>query len=625
MTRNFILSIFIALGLTITATAQQTKTFEDTYGIKGTYTYSGIFSDSLLPQQGPVDIKWREIEGSGITTYRARGRTARHQPEGNWIWEEARWGYNITVGTGIQPVFNTMGKRMKWEGSFANGIPHGKWIFTLDSITPGDKVLKKLLRVELTYRNGVPAGPVLYENHERNSPLKVTGTTDANGIATGTWLYAYTGEDGRPAREERTYKNGLLTSITTHRGNEKTIAVLQEQPENTRTGTMIFASDGHPALHTLRMDRELNAYFLNGWKLDLFPYTFNRALPGYRKPEYPLSEDEKEQITAGRQLVADQQESIRHHLAGNINIHRSRSGTLDTSIAYLQLYDQRLQYTDSLLKRTADPLFTYKNRSEQGLQHWVDGLNSMTYARGEIYDSLEVHLHAFRLVNRQNVFADIRNMLEQDGRKLPAYFKVVEEDRQALDREGTLRKLEDAMAARLEVLQDSYAGKDGIGGEIYQKWIKGDIQELLQHYARSDNYDTALHIGHTIMTRMDSLERWTHRTAAFDSMPRLLRQQYTYLAYNPYTGVNDIEITHKRRFITNILVNMWPYMDQEMQQEQDWHTWSALWNRRFQVYHYLVDFVSQEDRQARKLEQRIRSERKPDKMIRLLTHQAEHP
>lgn len=631
MTRKLLLIFFIISTLTSATIAQQVRTFEDTYGIKGTYTYSGNFSDSMLPQQGPVDIKWREIQGRGITTYRIKGRTAKHLPEGSWIWEQAGWGYNVTVGTGIQPMFNAMGKRMKWEGGFKNGVPDGKWTFTLDSITPANNVQKKLARIEITYKQGIPAGPMLYENFQTHRYLRVQGTADGKGIATGTWYYTYAGSDGRTVKEERQYKNGLLTDITTRRGDDRLATVSLERNKQYAghiadtgigIGPLTFDSDDQPTMQTLQLDQELHTYFLNGWTLDIFPYTFTRQLPVYKKLEYPLSATERTQILTSRNLIAQQQSAIREHLSGNINIHRSRSGTLDTTIAYLQLQLQRIQYIDSLLLRTTDPLFTYKNRYDQGLEHWLRGLNTMRTTHGEVYDSLVIQLPAFTIADRYHTFREIQLLLEGDDRKLPAYFDIVNADRLALNREGTLKKLEDTLSSRLQLLQDIYAGTTGTGGEIYQKWIKGSIQELLQQYAQSDDYDSALHIGQTLMARMDSLEAWAPQFRTFDSMPQLLRQQYTYLAYNPYTGINDIEIMHKRRFISNILVNMWPHMEQEMHQEQDWNKWSAMWNRRFRIYHYLGTFVSQEDKHAKKLEQRIRGERKPDKMVRHLLQQS---
>ena len=630
---------FLMLFLTMLAGvyqsyAQQVRIIEDEYGVKGEIRHSGLYVDSILPQQGSLDIRWRELDSLGLKTYRVKGQTGNHLPVGKWIWEEGSWNYTIHVGESIRPVFNAKGQRMRWEGSFAEGRPEGKWAFILDSVAGNGGSPRALIRIDIGYKNGKPYGALSLENTIHKNILRLKGQCDDQGVATGTWSYYYQNHEGALVKEERIYKKGLLTEVKTTdngvlsvRKFEQNIRFIEhsgnaELFEGKRIGNERFEMDEYGSRASGLVNYDMNYYFLKGWDLEVFPFEFVRDIPVFKKLEYPLSPEEKEDIAYSRELIKSQRDSIEEQLSGNIYIHRSRSGQLDTTIAFLQLNLVRLNYIDSLLSRTEFPLFTYKNRNDQGVQHWVSGLNMLRKTQGEVYDSLEVELSPVAInADTANIFGELRNLLVKNESVLPEYYHIVESARIALKREGELKELEDRMVERFQEVQAFYADKAGIGAEINTKWVKGNLQKLLQEYARTDQYEDALRIGNEVMLHLDSLEVWQEKVAEFNRMASVLRSHYTYLAYNPYTGVNDIEITAKKRFINNVLTYMWPYTINELKDEKEWVKWSEMWGRQFRLYDYLLNFVSREDTQAKRLERRVRQEKKPERMLRLIVHQ----
>lgn len=627
MKKIFICSLVLfALGHEIAWTQKVTK-IEDNFGTKGKIRHSSVLHDSLLPQSGILDIRWREFENKRIHTYQVNGQTKNHLPIGKWIWEEGSWDFNIGVGVNAQPAFQTTGIRNKWEGSFVDGLANGTWNYALDSVSNNGQSVSNLAKIQLNYNAGVPFGTVVLERNIHGNALKLKGNLDKNGIATGTWLLQYF-QNGQRVQEERSYEKGLLRQIVLIKNkNDRQIIPIERNlkylaAQNLGTlersvtiGTMPFFEDEYSSKGSQLVNELLQQQYQSGWHLTAFPFKVNLNLPAYRRLSYPLTAAELKTINESKALITSQREAISKQLSGNILVNRSRSATVDTSVAYLQLQAQRLQILDSLFNRIESPAFIYKDRHGQALLSWAELLNKNINANGDVYDSFAVQLPI--VINAQGehgFFTSIANMLNQNERTLPLYLSTIEKAKQSQEREGELKALETKTIKRLERVQNLYASKSGIGATINKKWIKGDISQLMQRYANTNQYDTASTILNDINVYLDSLENWAPKTEAFDKMPKSIREQYTILVYNPYTGINDIEMVLKRRFLNKVLQELWPYMDREIQEVNDWQQWKSLWQQRFTIYGFMQNFISKEDRASQKIENKIRKERKPERM-----------
>lgn len=626
---RFWILIFIVFTADFSLNAQKVKTFEDKFGIQGEIRSQEEFLQMELPEKGKIDIRWREIDFTGIKTYRVKGQTQNRLPVGKWIWEEAHWNYTLKVGNDIRPEFDSKGKRKKWEGSFLNGKPDGKWNFVSDSISSNSKTNKTLVKIDLSYKNGIPTGIVTFENHENQSIPTLRGTLDKDGIASGTWVYQYK-KDGKNLKEERIYKGGLLTKVQFTQGNERTEEELfhniqfLKNPDNSekKIGEMLFEKEEFSSLASEDFFIGMNNHFLKGWKLDVFSYEVIFELPKFRRLKYPLTTEEENDIKESKNLIRKQRNLIENLLTDNIYIHRSRSVEIDTTVSYLQLNLSRINYIDSLLSRIENPLFLYKNRHEQTGKSWIKGLNDLRSAKGEAYDSAIIYIPEITVSESVNVFEKLKQELTRSENVLPKYSLVVENILTRLKREGELKTLEDKLVERFMQLQTFYSESEGIRKEINEKWIK-KVQNGLQQYSQTEDYEKALQLGNHLTEQLNALSKWKDKADDFDNMSKSLKSHYTYMAYNPYTGANDIEIVRKRRFLNNVLEDMLPYIRKELSQEQDFDKWSALWERQFVVYDFLVDFVSREDSQANRLERRIRTEKKPERMVKNILGQVE--
>jgi len=628
--------VFLFL-LPFIADAQSVKTIEDDLGIKGKIRYSGVYSDTTLPQQGPIEIRWRELENNTLKTYRVQGQTSNYQPVGKWTWEEAKWSYKINVGNSIHPEFKTKGERMKWEANFYNGIPEGKWSLTIDSVHSTGVSFERLMRIDLNYLKGKPSGVISMEDNVGSNKLRLKGQCDNDGIATGMWTFTYKTPNGNLVKEERIYQKGLLTEQRMNEGTTKTVTRIEHtinflEKENgnkelkgaTRIGDQLFQQDELGGIVTELFHENLHNYFLKGWLLSSFPFEVVRHTPAFKRLEYPLTEKEREDILYCRQLVHNQKSKIETLLTGNIDIHRARSAELDTTISFLQLHYERLNCIDSLLTRTEHPFFAYKNRYVQGINHWITSVNRFQSAKGEIFDSLTIYIPPITTTSDSLYIFDLfATVLKQNEAIFPTYYQTVENAHISVKQEGELKHLEDKIIQLLNNQQVFYRNQTGIYSLIHDKWIKTEIPALLQQYAQTDKYEDALIIGEKILARLDSLANWHHQVELMNNAPALLKARYTYLAYNPYTGENDISMTVKKRFLNATLTYLWPYLLNEIEHETDWDQWTFMWNRNSAIFNYLLEFSDREDALSKRVDKRVRQEKKPEKILRIIEHHME--
>ena len=625
----------VFFGIHFTSLSQQVTIFNDSYGKQGEIRQTDSYVDSILPKNGKYEIRWREIDSTKLRTYLVKGTTKNHLPVGKWVWEQAEWNYTVSPGNTIRPVFQTAGQRMKWEGSFNEGSAEGKWVFKLDSINGDGVTSRSLLSIEMQLSKGKPTGSILMEDKFSTQRYMLKGNCDVNGVARGSWNYEYINEQNEQVKEVHVYNSGLLTEVQTTIGGQQYIHLLErnveflnnkkryDQTGEIRIGDARFEVDEYKGLASELLTLFLNDYYLKGWALPIFPFDVMRDVPVFRQLEYPISESESMQIVACKNLIVSQKELISKHLTGNMLIHRSRSPELDVTISFLQLMNKRLDLIDSLLYRTESPLFTYKNRYEQGVLHWIKAINSDSVAVAEVHDSVELHLPLIRFNgDTLAIFKEINLLLVAHQVVLNQQIEVTQEAEMLLKREGNLKQLEDLMVENYQNLQSKIEHSEGIASEIYSKWMKNKAQLKLQEYAQTDDYESAMLLGNKFLVLMDSISSWSLKATEFDSMLVRLGAQYTYLAYNPYTGDNDIEIKVKKRFFSNVTTNLWPYMIHQLESEKDdWMKWGELYNRQFDVFNYLMLFATREDKQAKRLNKRLRKEKKPERMLKTILNQ----
>ena len=607
--------------------AQKQDVFEDSLGVKGVVIYATENFDTKLPKQGPYSIQWREFENNKVITYLVNGEVRNHLPHGNWVWQQGNWNYNINAAKTIQPNFSTSGTVSKWQGSFDNGLPNKNWTFSLDSVDNNGKIVENLVQVRVAYKNGIPTGKFSIEDKRTNSSFNLLGNTDANGIATGEWIYNYK-FNNNTITEKHNYINGLLQNVIifandtqqiNYTSNQHFFSHTDTQNIVTKIGALSFFESEHLGNANNFWTELTQNYYQNGWQLGVVPHDFHLPIAAFKRLEYPLTTEELAQIENIQIVSSSIQNKINEYIKGEMLIQRSRSSAMDLSISFLEQTSKRMHLIDSLILRTKLPSFTYKNRFQQGVLHYIDAINSMAEIKAQVYDTLSVFLPTIS-PNTQNfkLFKELEMLVEISEKSLEEHFAIIATETVNIQHENDRKELENELLLKLKNLQEKFDNQYGVGAQIEEKWISGHLQSEIKRYAQKDDYETAMNLGNKILQRIDTITLLHNRVAVFDSMPQRIFDEYNRMVFNPFTGKNDLPLTVKKRFLTTILDNLWPWLEQNIQNETDWESWKQLWEQQFSLYNFVMTFANREDKQAQKLNKKARKETNPEKLLKML-------
>lgn len=630
---RFILVLALSLTSLTEVIGQKTETFHDTYGLQGQLKYLGSLSDTALPKNGPFELQWREIENNLISSYYTKGNLKNHQPTGAWTWEEASWKQKINVGSTISPNYQTAGKRAKWSGKFLNGLQDGKWIYNLDSIALNGQVKQKLLRIELVYKEGKPMGNFKLEEFGTTLPIIVVGQT-VNGLANGTWKYTYKKTNGTAYSEERVYREGLLLETKILDGTQKSTIEFKDNQQYFleankaqlpfQIGSIQFDMDNAQDSMSEWLKAQLTLRFQTGWSLAHFPHEVHFFTPMYKRLKYPLSETENENKQLIQQEILSQNEKINGVLVDHMEIHRTRNTTLDTTVSYLELLSNRLSIIDSFMLTTENELFFYQTRETSQFKSLTKKLEHIGIGKSTTVDSLVVTLSNNSLSDSSaNIFASLKDLLAVHANQLPTYIQVVEDAHLSVKQEAELQEMEEKILEKLALQQQFYASTTGLNHTIKSRWIEKEIPLNLQKYAQTDSFQAAKVIGLQVMVLLDSLQAWQNQTTHLDRADSTFKATYTLLAYNPYTGANDITMVVKKRFLATITSQIWPYLMADLEATKNWNEWSIKWNKAWDYYNYFLQFVSMDDKDSKRVEKKVRKEKKVERMLKTIDHHLE--
>lgn len=623
--RSFLIvfmALFSHLGL-----GQNTKQFFDAYGKRGEIIAASPILDSILPKSGAYELRWRTIDSTVLHTSFAKGRLRNHLPDGFWTWEEASWAYTIIPGTSIRPNFTSEGLRTRWQVNFKNGLPSGKYTVVTDSVFSDGKTSEPLMKFEVNLMNGVPIGEFIVEQKIGSMTYRFQGSLNAQGIAHGKWSFGYMENRKLSVREEHIYNNGLLTSAWELLDEERVITSFQTNLDfldkklyaETHLGLHRFQRPEYVSPNSLNTANLFQQFFTNGWKHPEFQFDLALISPAFLQLEFPLSEKELALKNQSLERLNALQEELSQMMSLNLIIIRNRGEDYDLAVSYIERTARRLRIIDSLLARTDLPLFTYKKRHELGLAKWCELIDTDLEVNGKVYPESTVRLPSIgELSVHDNIFDRINQIIVVSEEEVQLRVQKILEAESEIQKEGELKDLENKLVDAYENLQELYQNERGIAAFIAQKWVRDDLDKMIQAYANAQNYEQALLLADQLNNRMDSLALMHDFSVTMDSMVLLLDQHYRYMDYNPFSGIYDIEVRVKRRFLTNVFELLLPMMFEELRNAQDWDSFAFLWDRQRRTYDFLLAFAFLEDKQSNRINKRVRKEKKAERIWKIL-------
>ncbi|MBX3163823.1 MAG: hypothetical protein KF900_05035 [Bacteroidetes bacterium] len=636
MMRILSLAFIIVLLTPCHSRAQNTKLFYDDSGVQGIVKYSGVWQDTTLPNNGKFELSWRSFNDEKLNTYKASGNIKNHVPSGKWIWEQANWDYSIQPGKELKPELNLRGERKYWDAGFNNGKAQGLWKFGIDSLPLSSSNAKKeRLQITANYENGALSGKFLIRSKLPQNSFSASGECNKQGAAQGTWVFENTTENFRQI-ERRTYENGILIELVSlniqgsdtikHQQKfEETTAKLNVlksggTAQNFEIGERTFTSDGYETEAKKKFLDYFEDNFLQGWDLPVFKANIVRQAPLFRKINYPISPSESQALTNLKAL----NDSLRAKTAlretyKNIRLNRGRSPELDVAIEFLDVVKRRVAITDSVIESTQQPLFTYINRFRENDLNLAPLLNSDSAVKSSFYKEAFVFFPHYKFrADNGGIFASLYNYLQELDSLGQVHFLEIDHSYQRLQKEGELLALENLMAERLTVLDSVYEKAEGLAETVHQNWASDYIRKQFQSYSNQDDFSKAKELAKSILGKMDTLLLWQKDWKKMDSFPIYLLDHYTVFEYNPYNGKHDIEIRIKRRFYNKVSSLVLPWATDDFISEKHWETFVIKKQQLEQAHSCLLLFAKQSDKPAKRFEKRVRKEKSPDKVFKLL-------
>ncbi len=635
--------LLLACGAVIPVFGQvQDKLYHDAFGLQGSVNYRGVWPvDSAFPEKGPYTLRWRHLERDTLRTYLTKGNLRGHMPHGKWSWQQADWNFSIEPGSGIEPRFATEGEEQFWEGQFALGEADGSWIYRLSEKKQGQTAGRGEHRIEIksAFQKGQMRGA--WSVHDRNpeAEVRIAGRTNERGEAHGKWTYRYS-RFGEACREERSYADGMLLTVKRYVGKDTVVVNFKERlrffeagtqsdslvaQSYTVVGDLEFTNEEVSCYATRLLQHYLYEHLLKGWELDIFPLQFERRGPVFRRLKYLLNPDESNMRDSLYMLNSTLQKGIDAVFEGRSpDIARARSQELDLAVGALQAALIRVSLIDSLLKHSESDDFLYIERNRGGLERGFGAINTTAAYMGQAYPEGAGQLPLIDLRSDSIPYlAELYDVMQRTAHYIEAHLHTAEEIFVQMKRQGELNALESEMLNKLERLDSLYSNKGRTASMVLERWIERDLQQRIRAYAQNDDYKTGRELAAGIIMEMDSLLSWSADWERLDRLDAELDAAYTYNAYNPYTGENDIPLGVKNRFRRQVIQVLLPHMRAQLELAESWEEFTDAYHKMVSLRRELIRYAFMDDRSDRRIERRVRQENRPEKMLQIFMQHME--
>jgi hypothetical protein len=144
--------------------------------------------------------------------------------------------------------------------------------------------------------------------------------------------------------------------------------------------------------------------------------------------------------------------------------------------------------------------------------------------------------------------------------------------------------------------------------KIHKRFVENDYNERIANYALLNSYDERRQF------LIDAITYYEYFNQFFKFKEYLklteVREEfiahYTRFLYNPYMGVNNVEVVVKKKFIYHVLNNFWPFLLNKMEEAKDGQEFIALFKEASQYKQALTYLADDHSAEAKRLERRSR-------------------
>jgi len=636
--KKWLFPVILFLGFTLQSWGQEIKTYEGPlqvgpYSGKAVYQYAIIDLDTVY--DGDFQLQNSNLETlmeNEDSSFRFKGFFDKGVANGPWKFQFGEFQTNSqtqVVDTEYRVLVS--GVQEIGEGNLDEGAPDGKWTYTINKIKDSE-IEKILFKSNISFEKGVPQQNFQIEN---DSSVLV-GRLLRDGLAHDEW--SFYGTENVEDIEDWFFDDGLMRNlqITTQSRTEE-VSVFDANLPNYQITTL---NEGYITLlqsaidlqngesHIARLLAQNLGYYqkmqgvLN--HLENSQFKLNMQV---RVPFFPLDSIQKntlEQIATDYESAVKLSQTILENSHLNI-VKRTDPEALFYYNAAAKIDSEFLKPMGTLVKHKKLDVVQYQQIPELLDRLWPNGkpgtkLLVVANEKGEkrefsLPSSDEFQYESNDLLSVSAMATYARMSLEFIKGSLASRLTNEEQLQMLNGLEEELIELNNALEKQL----DSVSGLPSDHTEALSQ-IKNVADSSLTTYADIKNPQEKLEYGEGVKTCLLQLRSLVTTIKELPERSEMIKKEYTDAVWNPFMA-NVMEEEVKKRIVSAYENVLRPYFINSVREELRCDN-AGMLNGQITNTQQIIMELRYED--TRKLERKLRREKRPEEVIKLLQEQSNH-
>jgi len=634
--KKWLFPVILFLAFTLQSFGQELKTYEGPlqigpYSGKAVYQYSiidldTVFNGDFLLQKSNLETLLEKEDSS----FRFKGFFDDGAANGPWEFQFGEFKtnsqsqvvdneYRVLV-SGIQEI---------GDGTLVNGAPEGTWTYTRNQIKDS-KVEKILFKSNISFDEGVPQQNFQIEN----DTSVLVGRLLRDGLAHDEW--SFYGTENVEDIEDWFFDDGLLRRVQIKsESTSEDIAVFNTNLPNYEITQL---DEGYITLlqsvmrlentesHIARLLEQNRSHYekINGVLNHLVNSDFKPNMK-VRVPFYPLDSLQNktlEQITVDYEAAAKLSQAILENSHLNI-VKRTDPEALFYYNAAAKIDTEFLKPLGILVKHKKLGIVQYQQVAELLNRLWPNGkpgtgITVVANEKGEMREfslpsSKEFEYEGDDLLSVDAMATYAKMSLEYIKGSLASRLTNEEQLQMLNGLEKELIELNDALEEQL----DSVSGLP-LDYRNALSQIKIVADSSLTTYADIKNPDEKLKYGNRAKTCLSQLTSLTKTINELPERSEMIKKAYTDAVWNPFMA-NVMEEEVKKRIVNAYENVLTPYFIDTVSEQLLCDNAGLVNNQIVETQQIIMD-LRMED--TRKLERKLRREKRPEEVLKLLKEQS---
>ncbi|WMJ73830.1 hypothetical protein RCC89_11755 [Cytophagaceae bacterium ABcell3] len=585
----------------------------------------------------------------GVIKKMYTGKYSNNFKHGSWRYEYAdlllkvKEVQDYTVSTSTEGVVGHL------NAIYSNGFADGAWSVHEDLMKAGE--IQKVLKTgSANFREGFITGNIDV-SAKGEKAYEVKGGFDEYGFLDGFWTVTYLDNDSIQVVEHRQYESGFL------------LFLLKQNKTTGDTLTHVLYEDVKLQLDNIDnqddysiSDERFGLMFDNGYQPDskkshaqidgndiivkamqsfsgrdslTFEVKGGKEIKtgATKRFYYPLSEEDEFLL----QKIRQEGDSIKELLTQRLNdpvfkIYHQQSDSLAYIFNYYSLAVSKAEKVSLLSAQIMEDDFRFKNINN----YFSEGISGLSTKDSVVYefDGQEER----RLFEPQLTFSvDSSPLSIIDGyfseliAKIESYERVLLPALDDVERQRYSTELENIISENIDEIEEMYVGKDTmpvkpnyLQRKIYDRFAVSELNRMKQEYAQLTELDKKKSKAKTIIELQTTLKNIHRPLGNLPERREKLDSVYTVWAYNPYMDRHDIKVRVKPRLYNALVHDVWPCLEDALLTEDDFTNLEERVDMIDRLYYKAIELRKRDDKEASKLERKIRRERDIMKIIQML-------